>query len=426
MSAADDSAALTLMSADVERIIICGFLPLHEFWANSIEMKHLIDLAIPASQLTMIVGPVASGKSTLCKALLGETPTAQGRVLLNASFSRKVGYCDQTPYLSNTTIRENIIGFSPFDQTRYDEVIDASVLRADLSLLPQGDLTNVGSSGITLGGGRKQRVSMARALYLDAQLLIFDDILSGLDADTEEQVFRRVFSAEGILRRKRKSTVVLCTHSVRHLPSADHIVALGFDGSLVEQGCGEVKFWSEDVVSAHPKHSNSFYIGLYALFQVSTLLSLYLICLVCFDSMIAISGAKLHIETLKTVIATSSPFLVITYPFLVVILFGIQKFCLRTSRQMRLLDLEAKSPIYSHFIDTIRGVATFRAFGWVHDAIDRNSQLLDTSQRPAYLLAMIQRWLGFILQLIVALLTVIVVCLRTSRVRMWCRRRSGR
>lgn len=450
-----------------------------------------ININIPSSHLTIVVGPIASGKSTLCKTLLGETPVAHGQVV-TGPFSGKIGYCDQTPYLSNSTIRDNIIGFAPFDQARYNEVVDVTMLRPDLAVLPRGDETNVGSNGIALSGGQKQRVSIARALYLDSNFLVFDDVLSGLDANTEEQVFRKVFSTAGLLRR-RNATVVLCTHSVKHLPSADHIIALGSEGNIVEQGSfsdlienksyvqslgvkesdtshpGEdmqvesietaisrretasaptddaasqaqqqgrmmgdmavyghyfsrigkiiiaaivffglcwafcsnfatiwLKFWSEDVASAHPTRSNSFYIGIYGLLQVMTLVSLFLVCLVCFRTMISISGAKLHKEALATVInaplsfftttdigvvtnlfsqdmtlidgelpqsflnitievftclgmaaviATSSPFLAITYPFLAVIVWGIQKFYLRTSRQMRLLDLEAKSPL---------------------------------------------------------------------------------
>ncbi|KAL2020583.1 hypothetical protein VTK56DRAFT_8171 [Thermocarpiscus australiensis] len=521
-----------------------------------------IDLEIPGSQLTIVVGPVASGKSTLCKAILGEVPVAKGQVLMPKA-SRKIGYCDQTSYLSNATIRENIVGFSSFDPQRYSEAIEATMLRLDLALLPQGDNTRVGSNGITLSGGQKQRVCIARALYLDSDFYIFDDILSGLDADTEEQVFLRVFSPTGLIRR-RNATAVLCTHSVRHLPSADHIIALGPDGAIAEQGTFQelmangkyvynlgiaetdksdlesnstpkaggstprkeevpaapsaqptpltktegkarvtgdwavyrhyfaristlslvafvffgicwgvsnnfstiwLKFWSEGVASASPSHSNAFYNGLYAFFQIGALASLFGNALICFASMVKISGAKLHLETLRTVInaplkfstttdtgivvnlfsqdmtlidgqlpmslinlalggwecvgmaaviATASPYLVITYPLLVALLYGLQKFYLRTSRQIRLLDLEAKSPLYSHFMDTIKGLATFRAFGWIQESIAQNNRLLNTSQRPAYLLAMIQRWLGFTLQLMVAVVAVAVVTLATQ------------
>jgi ATP-binding cassette subfamily C (CFTR/MRP) protein 1 len=454
-----------------------------------------INLDIAASRLTVVIGPVASGKSTLCKVILGEAPIAQGEVTMGFGWlPGKVGFCDQTPYLSNTTIRQNIVGFSAFDEARYNEVIEASMLLPDLAVLPQGDQTKVGSKGITLSGGQKSRVCIARALYLDSSFLVFDDILSGLDADTEEQVFRAVFSPNGLLRR-RNATAVFCTHSVRHLPSSDHIVALGSDGKIVEQGTfqdlmineagyvyslgvqessseksddgiarassnspigpqkplvvavktavlspkGEqertlgdstvfrhyfarvnkwniaamvifsigsgffinftviwLKFWSQDVESAHPRHSNSFYIGLYALFQISALICLFVVCVNVLIATIQVAGARIHKEALATVInaplqffnttdtgvvtnhfsqdmtlidgqlpmsllntpviiascigvaaviATSSQFLIITYPFLAAIIWGIQRFYLRTSRQIRLLDLEAKSPL---------------------------------------------------------------------------------
>lgn len=204
-----------------------------------------IDTKIPRSSLTIVVGPVGSGKSTLCKALLGEIPFSEGSVTLSTRFPH-VGFCDQTAFLSNGSIRDNILGFSPFDNDRYTQVIEATSLGFDLATLPQGDRTNVGSDGITLSGGQKQRVSLARALYLQTDLLILDDVFSGLDADTEEQVFRQTFGPDGLLR-KRCSTVVLCTHSVRHLPASDHIIALG-NGTVVEQGSFEELMSSQGYV----------------------------------------------------------------------------------------------------------------------------------------------------------------------------------
>jgi ABC-type multidrug transport system fused ATPase/permease subunit len=192
-----------------------------------------VNTLIPVSSVTMIVGPVGSGKSTFCKALLGEIPFSEGSVVLSTRFPH-VGFCDQIAFLSNGSIRDNIVGFSPFNNERYAEVIEATALGFDFDTLPHGDRTNVGSDGIILSGGQKKRVSLARALYLESDMLVLDDIFSGLDADTEDQVFRKVLGPSGLLRRRR-ATVVLCTHSVRHLPSADYILALG-EGTIVEQG----------------------------------------------------------------------------------------------------------------------------------------------------------------------------------------------
>jgi ABC-type bacteriocin/lantibiotic exporter with double-glycine peptidase domain len=190
-----------------------------------------INVQILKSSLTVVVGPVGSGKSTFCKALLGEIPFSEGSVTANLG---RVGFCDQTAFLSNGSIRDNIIGFSPYDSQRYAEVINATALDVDFATLPQGDRTNIGSDGITLSGGQRQRVSLARALYLQSDLLVLDDVFSGLDADTEERVFQQVFAPGGLLRR-RCATVVLCTHSTKHLPAADYILVLD-DGTVTEQG----------------------------------------------------------------------------------------------------------------------------------------------------------------------------------------------
>lgn len=192
-----------------------------------------INTKIPRSSLTMVVGLVASGKTTFCNALLGEIPFSKGRVSYGGT-SFRIGFCDQTPFLTNASIRDNIVGFSMFDANRYFEVINATALQPDIDGLAAGDKTVIGSDGAALSGGQKQRISLSRALYLQTDLLVLDDIFSGLDSGTEDLVFRQVFGPEGLLRR-RKTTVVLCTHSIKHLPLADHIVAIG-GGSIVEQG----------------------------------------------------------------------------------------------------------------------------------------------------------------------------------------------
>ncbi|KAI0894640.1 ABC multidrug transporter [Annulohypoxylon nitens] len=527
-------------------------------WKSERMVLNNLDIEIPRGSLTMVVGPIASGKSTLCKTLLGEIPYSQGTVTMATKISR-VGYCDQTPFLSNGSIRDNIIGYSPFDSQRYAEVVEGTMLGIDFETLPQGDKTNVGSNGITLSGGQKQRVSLARSLYLQSDLLILDDIFSGLDADTEDQVFQRVFGVNGILKR-RQATVILCTHSVRHLPSAAHVIALGTDGTVVEQGTfgdlianqsyihslgvkapstsqtsiedtesdgnstepqpsllekvpteipeiGEndkarlggdsaayivymksmgttlfvatfisgllfgffynfptiwLTYWSADAVAANPSHSFGYYAGIYALLELLAMFSLTCLGVLLYITVLTRSGVSLHHHALRTlihaplkfftstdqgiitnlfsqdlslvdnelpgallnaiytvfvgigqaaVIASSSPYLAISYPFLFALLYVIQKFYLRTSRQLRLLDLEAKSPLYTHFLDTSKGIVTLRAFGFMSEDRAKNAFLLDTSQRPAYLLTMIQQWLNFVLNVVVALIAIMLTSL---------------
>lgn len=104
----------------------------------------------------------------------------------------------------------------------------------------------------------------------------------------------------------------------------------------------------------------------------------------------------------------------ITTPFLMIAVFILQHFYLRTSRQLRLLDLEAKSPLYSHFLESINGLTTIQAFGWQREFIEKNHRLLNNSQRPYYLLYCIQRWLSLALDLIVTSEAVILVCMAVT------------
>lgn len=184
--------------------------------------------------ITLLVGPVGCGKSTLLKGMLGETPHSSCQVNMPSS---EIAYGDQTAWILNGSIMDNItagVG-SDFDAEWYKTVCHACALDVDLRQLPDGDSTVVGSKGVKMSGGQRQRISLARALYSRAKLVILDDVLSGLDSVTEELVFRRVFGRDGILRRLG-ATVVLATHSVKHLPQADLILVLEQDGTLAQQG----------------------------------------------------------------------------------------------------------------------------------------------------------------------------------------------
>lgn len=203
-------------------------------WSRQGEVLKKIIISIPRSKLTFIVGLVASGKSTLCKELLGETSISKGYIQLNEP-SPEIAFCDQTPHLINTTIRRNIAGSSPFDVGWYNTVIQATTLTNDFASLPKGDQQLVGSNGVNLSGGQKRKVAIARAVYARKRVAVFDDVFSGLDATSKTHVFDNVFGAQGLLRVVR-TTVVFSTHAIRYLPFGDHIVVLGSRGNVVEQG----------------------------------------------------------------------------------------------------------------------------------------------------------------------------------------------
>lgn len=173
-----------------------------------------------------LVGPVASGKSTIVSALLGEARIFSGSISLATD---DISFCQQTPWLPSGTLQSQIIATESFSKSWYDEVVAACALDTDIAALQHGDQTEVGAQGVSLSGGQRQRVAVARALYSRKPIAIFDDILSALDSSTQDIVVEKVFGANGILRRMN-TAVVLATHSTRHLHVVDSVV------TLTEQG----------------------------------------------------------------------------------------------------------------------------------------------------------------------------------------------
>ncbi|THX05327.1 multidrug resistance-like protein [Aureobasidium pullulans] len=191
-----------------------------------------ISLRVHSSKLVIVTGPVACGKSTLLKGLLGETPLSKGRVELSSS---NIAYCEQTAWLMNASIQRNIINFSEFDSELYSSVIHACDLDSDLEVLQKGDATVVGSKGFALSGGQKQRIALARAVYARCSIIILDDVFSQLDLSTQSIIFERLLGPQGLLRRW-KSTVVMTVGASKFFSRADHVVVLSSEGTILDQG----------------------------------------------------------------------------------------------------------------------------------------------------------------------------------------------
>ncbi|EIW84207.1 ABC transporter [Coniophora puteana RWD-64-598 SS2] len=185
-----------------------------------------IDMEIPRGQLVAIVGAVGSGKTSLLQGLIGEMRRTAGTV----EFGGSVGYCAQTAWIQNATIRENILFGQPFDEDRYWHAVRASCLEPDLDMLPNYDLTEVGEKGISLSGGQKQRINICRSIYCDSDIQIFDDPLSALDAHVGKAVFKNV-----IKENLQGKTRILVTHALHFLPHVDFIYTL-LDGKIAERG----------------------------------------------------------------------------------------------------------------------------------------------------------------------------------------------
>uniref|UniRef100_A0A8C3FPF9 ATP binding cassette subfamily C member 9 n=1 Tax=Chrysemys picta bellii TaxID=8478 RepID=A0A8C3FPF9_CHRPI len=201
-------------------------------WGSGLATLSNINIRIPTGQMTMIVGQVGCGKSSLLLAILGEMQTLEGKVLWNNRNRYSVAYAAQKPWLLNATVEENIIFGSPFNKQRYKAVTDACSLQPDIDLLPFGDQTEIGERGINLSGGQRQRICVARALYQNTNIVFLDDPFSALDIHLSDHLMQ-----EGILKflQEDKRTLILVTHKLQYLPHADWIIAMK-DGYVLREG----------------------------------------------------------------------------------------------------------------------------------------------------------------------------------------------
>lgn len=136
---------------------------------------HDTSFTVGRHELIAIIGGVGSGKSSLLAALAGDMRKTSGHVAMGGSRA----FCPQYAWIQNATARENIVFGQPFDRKRYRDVIDACALKPDFDMLPNGDQTEIGERGITVSGGQKQRLNIARAIYFNSDIVLMDDPLSG-------------------------------------------------------------------------------------------------------------------------------------------------------------------------------------------------------------------------------------------------------
>ncbi|KAK2883394.1 hypothetical protein FQN49_000034 [Arthroderma sp. PD_2] len=513
-----------------------------------------INLTVPRGSVTILVGPVGSGKSMLLESILGETICSLGPAP-TSDFS--IAYCVQQPWLENGSIRRNIIGASPCDSKWYKTVNSACGLDADLQALEQGDKTSVGSMGLNLSGGQKQRISLARAVYSRKNILVLDDVFSGMDANTVDLVAWRLLGSDGLFR-KCGTTIILATHSHKLMSFADTIVTLE-NGRITQSGrpqallaqegyvaklglalrdeeitrknvedteisriesnvaesfisvsstideannipdirrkngdwsvyryyfasssytiviiflismaawivCTEfatvwLKWWSE-ANEIEPNKDVGLYMGLYTFFCMFGVVAIAISCWTGIVKILSNAAFGLHSDLLVStmraplrffattdtgaltnrfsqdmeLIDMNLPLVMINYistafsavakgivlvvfsqylatmaPFVVALLYFLQSFYLKTSRQVRLLEIEAKAPLYTHFIESVAGAPTIRAFGWQSQYQERNYKFIDQSQRLAYLQYCIQSWLGFVLDMLIAVIATVLV-----------------
>jgi ATP-binding cassette subfamily C (CFTR/MRP) protein 1 len=202
-----------------------------------------LNLDIKRGQLVAVIGPVGSGKSSFLSALLGELllrsseemglqPSAEAPTL---HVIGNIAYHQQTPWILNASIKENILFGREYDEHRFRATIEAACLGPDIAILKNGLDTEIGEKGINLSGGQKARVSFARAVYQNTDILLLDDPLSAVDAHVGQHMFHKGIRGGHLLKGK---TIILVTHQVHLLEECDKVVVL--DGGHV-RGCGTMR-----------------------------------------------------------------------------------------------------------------------------------------------------------------------------------------
>ncbi|XP_011311078.1 multidrug resistance-associated protein 4 [Fopius arisanus] len=185
-----------------------------------------ITTTIKSGKLIAVVGPVGAGKSSLLQLILGELDSTAGQVAVGGS----VSYASQEPWLFTGSVRNNILFGQPYDGLRYRQVVRACALTRDFIQLPQGDKTLVGERGTSLSGGQRARVNLARAVYRKADIYLFDDPLSAVDAHVSKSLFDECFK-----EYLGDKTRVLVTHQVQYLKDVDFIIMVNH-GRIEKQG----------------------------------------------------------------------------------------------------------------------------------------------------------------------------------------------
>ncbi|KAJ6780656.1 hypothetical protein PWT90_01316 [Aphanocladium album] len=501
-----------------------------------------LNFGLEEGSVTTMFGPTSSGKTTFVEGILGEGEILEGKIHVDEA-ARSIAVCGQEIFLPNGTVRDCIIGACEYEPSWFNTVITYCKLLEDLQRLPNGEHHVIGSGGVGLSGGQRQRLGIARSVYAQTKIIVFDDALSALDKRTAVDIVTGLCGEDGLLR-KNNCTVILSSYLSDCLNVADNILLLDGSGNatfssakasggsvrkevayLLQQGFlgekeqdsaeeepisepddtvakstaavtieepdesrqrgdkGLYKLWVDSVgrlamvfflllmilvaiSDAMPNifiriwievaPANKLYLIGYAMVGLASGTFACIGILVMFRKLAPRSANGLHekltatttqatigflsttdsgnllnrfsadmalvskavpAKFYSTVYSTLSvgayvpptfaggKYMIATFPVLLLLVFVLQRYYLRTSRQLRLLELEAQAPLVAGLRDIGNGVLYFRAFRSQEYDFHRCLRLLEQSQKPYYLLLASQAFLRLMLDLLILLMT---------------------
>ncbi|KAJ3495541.1 hypothetical protein NLG97_g3322 [Lecanicillium saksenae] len=483
--------------------------------------------------ITAALGPSGSGKTALLQSIVGDANIADGFLYVDSGV---IGYADQSPWLRSVSIRENIVGSLIFDVEWYMIILKVCLLVEDLKHLPGGDMYYVGTNGMNLSGGQRHRISLARALYCRASILVLDDIFSALDRKTAVSILFQLCGENGLLRTAG-CTVILATYLPESLDVVDQLLLLDGKGGVTIEREFQEECFRTNLVNAlrdqaaitviETEDKEKLAMKLHQELQSSTAssacktptakrnshVSLYTFCInstgrVVFTSWLFVvflvslsetipevfirvwtevapesmayfagyAGASIfatvvvgiaqvilyyvlaprsstglhekltqvvmrstlgyfsctdtssilnrysedmnatmrglpaqvfrffymlfHVTLQVGIISFGTMHMAIMLPFVVSSVAIVLFFYVRTSRQMRHMELETKTPLYNHFTETASGLRHIRALGWRSANMTIGLTRLDTSQKVIYMASSMRRWLGLVVDLL--------------------------
>ena len=184
-----------------------------------IKLLSEIHLKVKKGDLIGIIGEIGSGKTCLFNAILNNLDILNNKLNKKIIINGKIAYAPQKSWILSDTVRNNIIFHKTFDEQKYNKIVDICQLEPDFELFKSGDLTQISDKGNNLSGGQKARITIARAVYTNADIYLFDDPFSALDVYVAKNIFEKV-----IKEYLKGKTILLITHSLQFIPLMDYVI----------------------------------------------------------------------------------------------------------------------------------------------------------------------------------------------------------